>query len=185
MGLLPLQPSLSALRPCSQGLVYSKRSLNACFLSDLGPQLAEWPRPQGLNRAEALQRSTPMPSWLRSKATWTRRQGSYWGPRGLFPTQRGRGCSELPVTAPQGFPGHRTPQALCPGDVCAFALRGPEDSPPDAEPEAACAAWGAWDPAGWLREAQCPPYSKSSGRAESEPDWHPQSRPRICVVLPP
>ena len=61
LGLLPLQPGLSALRPCSQGLVHSQYSLNARFLSDLGPQLAVWPRPQGLNRAEEQQRSTPCP----------------------------------------------------------------------------------------------------------------------------
>lgn len=114
------------------------------------------------------------------------RQGSYWEPQGALPgTERVGVLQTFPSWPLRVFPATGLPWSCVQEASADFALHGPEDSPPNTEPEAACAVWGARDPAGRLREAWCPPYSKNSGRAESEPDRGPQSRPRICGLLRP
>lgn len=156
--------------------------MHVSFLTFLGLQLAEWSGPQGPNRAEDQHKTHPHLLLAEEEGSLDQETGLLLGAPGALPGTERTEVLRAPLPGPSGFswpwdsPGAVSRRRLQP--LLCVALR---IHPLDAEPEAACAAWGAQDLAGRLREVQRPPYSKNSGRAKSEPDRSPQSRPRICV----
>lgn len=187
LGLLPQQSGLSALRPCSQGLAYSKHSLNARFLSDLPwPAACRVARTSGPKQSRrSTQDPPPSPLGRGGRRPGPGDRAPTGGPRGSS-WHREDGAAPSSLSQPlRVFLAMGLPRSCVQEASAAFALCGPEDSPPGCGAGSSVCCVGGPGPGRAAPGGTAPALQQELGKGRVRTGPVPSVQTTHLCLLPP